>query len=308
MTIASLLRPSSIISAIPSTPSDSLRLRQKLSITESLSGAHSIRSNRSNRSNHSQLPLSKRPSLANSMAGSMTGSQRNRLREHRAEAVFHQTTPSSTIRLIMSRASEAPNAPAAPHLFNQLMEYFGTDEDHIKSVIGNQQQNLAADSVGGDTAGAAAAGMVQQENTTPGTPTTRSGTASPFYPPHLRTTSGTSTPGSEPIGDLSTRQLSNAEIMLYINTMLGTFPGRKRLGNPTELERMFIGNYFGEQEEEGSEYGYVSDCEPCDIDSLSGDDESNKKEDVGELKEGVDNLKISGPMREMKEDNDYDAV
>ncbi|KAF3311914.1 hypothetical protein TWF173_008000 [Orbilia oligospora] len=292
-----------------STPSDSLRLRQKLSITESLSGAHSIRSNRSNRSNHSQPPLSKRPSLANSMAGSMTGSQRNRLREHRAEAVFHQTTPSSTIRLIMSRASEAPNAPAAPHLFNQLMEYFGTDEDQIKSVIDNQQQSLATDSFGGDTAGdAAGGGMVQQENTTPGTPTTRSGTASPFYPPHLRTTSGASTPGSEPIGDLSTRQLSNAEIMLYINTMLGTFPGRKRPGNPTELERMFIGKYFGEQEEEGSEYGYVSDCEPCDIDSLSGDDESNKKEGVGELKEGVDNLKISGPMREMKEDNDYDAV
>ncbi|KAK6513638.1 hypothetical protein TWF506_008076 [Arthrobotrys conoides] len=299
-----------------STPSDSLRLRQKLSITESLSGARSIRSNRSN---PSQPPLSKRPSLANSMTGSMrgsiTGSQRNRLREYRAEAIFNQTTPSSTIRLIMSRASEAPNAPAAPHLFHQLMEYFGADEDQIKAVIdGQQQQNFATDSAGGDTVGVAT-GVVQQENSIPGTPTGPSSTAGVFYPAHLRTNSGASTPGSEPIGDLSTRQLSNAEIMLYINTMLGNFPGRRRPGNVKELEQMFVSKYFDEQQEEGSEYGYVSDCEPCDIDSLSGDDEASKKageggaeDGVGELKNGVEGLRISGAMREIKECTDYDAL
>ncbi|RVD88898.1 uncharacterized protein DFL_003062 [Arthrobotrys flagrans] len=106
-----------------STPSDSLRLRQKIIISESLSG---VRSTHSNRSTRSQSPLSNRPSLENSTSSSTTGSQRNRLREYRAEAVFDRTTPYSTIRLIMSRAPEVPNAPAAPHLFHQLMEYCWT--------------------------------------------------------------------------------------------------------------------------------------------------------------------------------------
>ncbi|KAK6352148.1 hypothetical protein TWF730_008980 [Orbilia blumenaviensis] len=307
-----------------STPSDSIRLRQKLSLSESLSGVKSTRSTRS------QPPLSKRPSLANS-ASSMTGSQRNRLREHRAEAVFDQTTPYSTIRLIMTRASEAPNAPVAPHLFKQLMEYFGTDDEQMMTIIENQQRKPSTSTAGGSG--------IQQENNNPATPAaTSSGTpltaAALLHPQFHRSFSGTgaSTPGSEaPIGDLTTRQLSNSEIMLYINTMLGNVPHRASEGI-TYLEELF-GTKLVEGMDEGSEYGYVSDCEPCDIDSVEGDDSGKDRNngssgytgggcgsgvdgdgnggsggvDTG-IREGVEKLRVSGGMRYIKEDNNYDAV
>ncbi|KAK6523408.1 hypothetical protein TWF281_001390 [Arthrobotrys megalospora] len=272
----------------------SFRLRQKVSITESLNGA---------RSGRSSQPLSKRPSFANSASGSLTGSQRNRLRECRAEAVFEQTTPFSTIRLIMARASEAPNAPAPTHLFRQLMEYFGTDDDQMMSIIQNQPKSTAT-SVGGGGGG----GPIQQENSNPASVAATGGPARPPYP---RSCSGTSTPGSEPTGDLSTRQLSNAEIMVYINTMLGNFPRRRQTPEGImSLEELFGTKLLDGLDDGGSEYGYVSDCEPCDIDSMCGDDNNIDRGGrlAGGLEEGVEKLKVSGGMRLVEEDNDYDGV
>ncbi|KAK6339914.1 hypothetical protein TWF718_009302 [Orbilia javanica] len=270
-----------------------LRLRQQVSISESLSGVHSTRSTRSKRSSNSQPPLSKRPSLANSASSSRAGSQRNSLREHRAEALL-QSTPYSTIRLIISRASEAPDAVAAPHLFRQVMEYFGADGDIVKSVIaGQQQQSDTSAALGiGDTS-EVTTGMTQQENNNPITSGATLGTGSPSYSSLFPTASGTSTPGSEQTGDISACPFSNSEILMYINIMLGSFPPRRRTtGGVADLQKLFDPG-FNDPLEDGSEYGYVSDCEPCDIDSLDGDDEVR--------------LKVSGAMRDIKEDNDYDC-
>ncbi|KAK6499100.1 hypothetical protein TWF481_011670 [Arthrobotrys musiformis] len=321
------------------TPCGSLRLRQKMAICESLTGHSSVRSNRSN---HSQPPLSKRPSLAGSAASSsrsMTGSQRNRLREYRAQAVFDQSTPYSTIRLIMSRAAEAPTAPAAPHLFRQLMEYFGTDDDEMLAIIDQQSNSSALSDAGAAVDGGvrlsagigagAGGGKSQQENNNPSTSapsTISSATSGPFYPKYLRTVSGTSTPASE-AGDLSVRQLSNAEIMLYINTMIGRFPrtcDKEAPGGIASLEALFGLNLIDGIDDD-SDYGYVSDCEPCDIDSLSGEEDTNNNTNilatatatggieeggisVNELGDKVAKLTVSGPMRQLVEDDNYDFV
>ncbi|KAF3923207.1 hypothetical protein ABW20_dc0109992 [Dactylellina cionopaga] len=228
-----------LISILQSTPTGSLRLRQKASLSESLNGL---------KSGLSSQPLSKKPSFA-SGTGSFTGSQRLHFRQSRAEAVFDQTTPFSTIRLMMSRAAASPNDPAPAHLFRQIMDYFGTDDDQMVSILQNQQQKSQ-----------------QQEN--------RNGVGSPAgldTDTILSGYSGTLTPTGDSTPSFSTpRELSNAEIMVYIGTMLGHLP-RNAPEGVLSLEQLFAPPLM-DIDEDGLRY--VSDCEPCDDGGSVGGDEN----------------------------------
>ncbi|RVD88899.1 uncharacterized protein DFL_003063 [Arthrobotrys flagrans] len=102
---------------------------------------------------------------------------------------------------------------------------------------------------------------------------------------------------------------------MYINTMLGTIPLPRRA--ITDLEQSF-GPKFLDGLEDSSEYECVSDCELCDVNSIDGGNEENNKtgegadgevsKDVGEIRKGVEKRRVSRTMREVKEDNEYDAV
>ncbi|KAF3914678.1 hypothetical protein AA313_de0205268 [Arthrobotrys entomopaga] len=222
-----------------STPSGSLRLRQKASLSESLNGL---------KSGDSSKPLSKRPSFASSASGSLTDSQRLRLRQSRAEAVFEQTTPFSTIRLMMARASKSPNDPAPAQLFRQVMDYFGTDDDQMMAMLQNQLQ----------------ASHLQENSNPSDSSTTKDNSSS-------QVNSGASTPAVE-LGPKS-RELSNAEIMVYISTMLGHLP-RQTPEGVLKLEELFDTKFY---DGDSDGLGYVSDCEPCDFDETIVDLQSSQQ-------------------------------
>ncbi|EWC44875.1 hypothetical protein DRE_00934 [Drechslerella stenobrocha 248] len=246
---------------IQSTPSGTLRLRQKASLSESLNSFHS---------GTSSQPLSKKPSFA-SLSGSLTGSQRLRLCESRAEAIFDQTTPFSTIRLMMARASECPEAPAPAHLFNQIMDYFGTDDDQIITLL--QQQKLNS--------------PVNQNKIVPTGPDTQLNIGE-----LSRAGSGASTPNKElPPTPVLPTQLSNAEIMVYINTMLGNLDGS------------LLGIRRGSVGDREDDLGYVSDYGPCsDTGSAPGDKPSGGGSNNGKVPSA------RGSLRGIRrvEDDDYD--
>ncbi|EPS37265.1 hypothetical protein H072_9031 [Dactylellina haptotyla CBS 200.50] len=258
------LKESSDPTILNSTPTGSLRIRQKRSISESLGGLKSGPSSR---------PLSKRPSFASSASGSLQGSQRLRLRQSRAEAVFDQTTPFSTIRLMMARAAKSPNDPAPAHLFRQIMDYFGTDDDQMMAILQSQQRSQ----------------LQTQENNNPGN--------KPGSDTNIQETSlsGASTPSGNPNTNPSTpRELSNAEIMVYISTMLGHLP-RQTPEGILSLEELFGAKFF-----EGDEdcLGYVSDCEPCEDDCSAQADRDLEQECERKLTITSEKRQIRQPLDE----------
>ncbi|KAK6538343.1 hypothetical protein TWF694_011222 [Orbilia ellipsospora] len=228
-----------------STPSGSLRLRQKASLSESLNGL---------KSGTSSKPLSKRPSFTSSASSSLTSSQRLRFNQPRAEAVFDQSTPFSTIRLMMARASKSPNDPAPAQLFRQVMDYFGTDDDHMMTMLQHQLQTSHLQENSNPSESSAIKDMISSQ-----------------------TNSGTSTPAGD-LGSKS-RELSNAEIMLYISTMLGHLP-RGTPEGVLKLEELFDTKFY---DGDSDGLGYVSDCEPCDIDETIVDIQSSQQQ-LGEEK------------------------
>ncbi|KAF3933994.1 hypothetical protein ABW19_dt0209754 [Dactylella cylindrospora] len=308
-----------------STPAGSLRLRQRPSLTESLNAANN------NVTGLKSPSLSKRASVNSSLrsiSGSLTGSQRHRLRENRAEALFDQITPFTTIRLMMSRAaSDAPNAPAPQHLYKKVMDYFGTGEEEIAGVLKQQKEaQIKKWQENQPTMAAEAEGVVPILGPVGLMSGISSGISSGVG-------SGVSTPPSEILASAIGRpsQLSNSELMIYINTMLGKLPR----GAPEGMEDWGIEELANMEKDGFSIYdlmdedkiGYVSDYGVCtDGSSVGGADVKKVKEEgkekgkkVGEgeggcetREKGTDRILAEETTKKLKireeEDDDYDMA
>ncbi|KAF3904689.1 hypothetical protein ABW21_db0208851 [Orbilia brochopaga] len=255
------------MSSKSNSPADSMRLYKKASF-ESLSGA-----------NLTTSPLlSKKPSF-----NSLTSSQRSRLRESRAEAVFDQTTPFSTIRLMLARAAESgPDAPVPGHLYRQILEYFNTeDDDQMVALLEQSQKQHARPKLH----------SLENENQHDPSAVIDMDIMNLNSGDDNSVASGACTPATN---TKAPKQLSNAEIMVYLSTMLG------------DVENLIPDGVFDDTL-------YVSDCEPCSDnsslvdDASTGDAGERNYKLVGGTGAGDESDKEKTPRKIRREiDDDYD--
>ncbi|KAJ6258721.1 hypothetical protein Dda_6772 [Drechslerella dactyloides] len=218
-----------------------------------------------------------------SLTGSLTDSQRAHLREARAEEIFDQNTPFSTIRLMLARAAECPDAPTPTHLFQQILDYFGSDDDQMLALLQSQKLKQQRPKLHSRENDLSDPSVVSKSSIDINRTIASEGKS---------LASGTCTPSSgEP-------QLSNAEIMVYLSTMFGDIkslvPGMD--GTPNGLR-------------DDESLGYVSDCEPCDYESsVDGSDiaSAQKESKKDEAREEDPDITPRQARRDIDEDYDMD--